>query len=104
MSVSENYGCEIIPQLTTTLPFIQIFTIRIKFFNKYLFASSIRRPPKANFELLNTFIWRWSENLGSCEKIICRDFNLNLMKMTETSPNSSALHNSVQTLALLPFV
>ena len=54
--MSECFDCEIIPQLTTNLAFIEIVTVKIKFFNKQFFVSSIYTPPKTNFELFNKFI------------------------------------------------
>ena len=68
--------------------------------------SSIYRPPKTNFELFNKFIGDAfaSESLENCDKIICGDFNLNLMNMTEAANNSSVFHNNMQTLALLPVI
>ena len=39
--VSENFDCEIIRQLTTILPFIEIVIIKVKFFNKQFFVLSV---------------------------------------------------------------
>ena len=104
--LSENFDCETIPKLTTNLSFIEIVTVKIKFFNKHFVVSSIYRPPKTNFELFNTFIGDafTSDSLQNCDKIICGDFNLNLMNMTDASNNSSVFHNNMQTLALLPVI
>ena len=104
--VSENFDCDIIPQLTTILPFKQIVTRNFMFFIKKI-VSSLYRPPKAaNFEILNTFIGDpfASEILESSDNIFCGDFNLNLMNMTEAPNNSLVFHHNMQTLALLTVI
>ena len=75
--VSENFDCEIIPQSTTYLLFIETVTVRTRFFNKQFHVSSIYRPLKANLELFTTFIGNAfaSENLEKCDKIICGDLS-----------------------------
>ena len=88
--VLEDLDYEIIPQLTTNLSFIEMFTIK-KLFKKQFIVSLAYRPPKANLDLVNTFIEGAfaSEDAENHDKIVFGDFTLKLMNITEGSSNAS---------------
>ena len=92
--------------LTVNLPHIEAVFAKVTLPNKTIIVSSIYRPPNTNFNDFKTYIDNslLSLSRNEADLIICGDFNLDLLKINESSNNASTFYNDMNAMALIPTI
>ena len=92
--------------LTVNLPHIEAVLAKVNLPNKTIIVSSIYRPPNTNFNDFKAYIYKSLLSLSRNETdlIICGDFNLDLLKLNESSNNASTFYNDMNAISLLPTI
>ena len=93
-------------ELTVNLPHVEAGFVKVTLPNKLLKVSSIYTPPNTNFHDFRAYIENNISSINRCENelIICGDFNLDLLKISENNKDARTFYNDMITLALVPTI
>ena len=103
---ADQYGCEIISSPTAVLPYIESVALKITHKNEILVASTVYRQPNSNFDLFHSFVESNfpARRYSTSDRIICGDFNLNLLNVHELQKYASMFYSDIKTKMLIPSI
>ena len=104
--IKKSFDCEIIPENSVNLPFIESIFVKIRLPNSNpIIIGSIYRPPGSSFPDFLNFMEQTlsSTTIGNYDKILLGDYNLDLLKINEDN-QSSNFYNSMNALSLIPTI
>ena len=92
--------------LTVNLLHIEAVFVKVTLPNKTIIVSSIYKPPNTKFDDFKTCMNKSLLSLSQNETdiIICGDFNLDLLKLIESSNNASTFYDDIKAMALIPTI
>ena len=103
--LKKNINCKIIPEITLNESYIESVFIQSCRLNKKFLIGCCYRPPSGDLEQFQEFIDNKLNNLSSesNDLIVCGDFNLDMLKITENRSCENFYH-SMSSIALTPVI